>query len=115
MSKITYKNLLFSKFLADRTHFLDISLANHNITDVDSFKSYNPHLNIVNSLYLFHTSETEVLKVINKMKLSNSSSYDGISSKVIKSAAEQLSSLLTRLSNNCLDSCCFQTPLKFQR
>ena len=67
------------------------------------------------SMFLFPTTDMEIIKIIHDLKNSSSSDYNGIPVKVIKQCSTELSHILTYINNQSMSDGIFPDQLKIAK
>ena len=90
------------------------NLAKKFSNDYSEFKNYlkGP---VTHSMFLFHTSESEILKIIKTLKNTNSTGHDNFSTKFIKLSATLLAPALAKIVNLAIDTGIYPSNLKIAK
>lgn len=101
------------KILANKfnEHYINIgnnnNLKNSNVCSVKDLKS-----SLANSMFIQGTTELEIIKIIKTLKSSNTCGFDEISMTLLKAICFEITSPLTYLINNSIESGIFPVLLK---
>ena len=90
------------------------NLAKKFSNDYSEFKNYlkDP---VTHSMFLFHTTESEIIKIIKSLKNTNSTGYDNFSTKFIKLSSSILAPALAKIINLAIDTGVYPSNLKIAK
>ena len=90
------------------------TLAKKFSNDYSEFKNYlkNP---VTHSMFLFHTSESEIKKIIKTLKNTNSTGFDNFSTKFIKLSSSILAPALAKIFNQAINEGIYPSNLKIAK
>ena len=66
-------------------------------------------------MFLFHTSESEIMKIIKTLKNTNSTGYDNFSTRFIKLSSSILAPALAKVFNLAIDTGIYPSNLKIAK
>lgn len=109
----------FNNYFIDQIY----SINNHNISnnfnsDINNTKLNNPNrksfltCNLPNSLFMHPTNSEDIEIIINALKNTSSTGYDGICTKVIKEVSHIIAPLISHIVNLCIEHGSFPDKLK---
>ena len=100
----------FNKFFSE----IGDNLAKKFSNNYSEFHNYlrNP---VIHSMFLFHTSETEITKVIKSLKNTNSTGHDNFSIKFIKISYSILAPALAKIFNLAINAGIYPSNLKIAK
>jgi hypothetical protein len=108
------------KYIAQEfnNHFIDqiqpINIVNNNSNSINSniYLNNNLTFNSLNSIFMQPTTSDDILKIINGLRNTNSTGFDGISTYIVKKVSHIISPLLSHIVNLCIICGRFPEKLK---
>ena len=100
----------FNKFFSEIGGNLAKNFPNNN----SEFKNYLEEP-VSHSMFLYHTSENEISKIIESLKNTNSTGYDNLSTKFIKLSSFILAPALAKIFNLSINSGVYPSNLKIAK
>ena len=83
----------------------------------NNYSEFHNYLNnpTIHSMFLFHTSESEITKIIKSLKNTNSTGYDNFSTKFIKLSYQILAPALSKIFNLAINAGIYPSNLKIAK
>ena len=100
----------FNKFFSE----IGGNLAKNFPNDYSEFRNYLGEP-VSHSMFLYHTSESEIAKIIKSLKNTNSTGYDNFSTKFIKLSSFILAPALTKIFNLSINAGVYPSNLKIAK
>lgn len=111
----SYKLLIDDKYETNPTDIVEL-FNNHFIDQIKPTNNSDHKITVtnsnMNSLFLSPTTPIDIYKIITTLKNTNSSGFDDIETKIIKSVAVEISPVFSFITNLCIEHGVFPEDLK---